>query len=611
MGRISIIAMLLAVIFVVSVLYIQPTKELAENDDTIIEEVLNKEKITEVNIEINEADWQWLLDNATKEEYRSGNITINGETFYNVGIRPKGNSSLSMVASDDTTDRFSLKIDFGEYVQGQTYHGISKLALNNMISDTTYMKEYISYDVLSFLDVPTPEYSYANISINGKEWGLYLAVEVIEERFVEKQFGSLEGNLYKPDSISKEDAKRNQNGMPQGKKPPIGEAQNGLPNEHRVGNMNGNEEKLEQRENPKGKMNQSRGAEGGGNLKYIDDKESSYSTIMESKVFETTTDEDFQKVIDMVKNLNEGKDIEKYINVENVLAYFAVNTFLVNLDSYSGGMYHNYYLYEKDGVFQIIPWDYNMSFAGFRMNNSSEAINFPIDNPVTGDLSDAPLIGKLLEVDEYKEIYHDYLRKLATEYFNDGKFKETINNLDNLIGDYVKKDATAFYSYEEYKKSLTQLNIFGEDRTKSVVAQLEGTQPSTTYGSITTTLKLTELGGTNQGNKGKDMNPKNIEAMPSRENMKAVMDIIQNTNIEDLTKNQKEQLKELGVDENMLSQFKNIGPGMGKPPMGNMEVSQENRSDFLVLGMNNIIQLGVSTIFLFGGLIFVKKYKRK
>lgn len=49
----------------------------------------------------------------------------------NVGIRPKGNSSLSMVASDDKTDRFSLKIDFGEYVDGQTYHGIRKLALNN------------------------------------------------------------------------------------------------------------------------------------------------------------------------------------------------------------------------------------------------------------------------------------------------------------------------------------------------------------------------------------------------------------------------------------------------------------------------------------------------
>lgn len=48
------------------------------------------------------------------------------------------------------------------------------------------MKEAISYDIYNFLGIPTPEYSYSNIKINGEQWGLYLALEVIEERFVEK-----------------------------------------------------------------------------------------------------------------------------------------------------------------------------------------------------------------------------------------------------------------------------------------------------------------------------------------------------------------------------------------------------------------------------------------
>jgi len=48
-----------------------------------------------------------------------------------------------------------------------------------------------------------------------------------------------------------------------------------------------------------------------------------------------------------------------------MLRYFAVNTALVNLDSYQGNMKHNYYLYGEDGVFSIIPWDYNMAFGGF------------------------------------------------------------------------------------------------------------------------------------------------------------------------------------------------------------------------------------------------------
>ena len=42
----------------------------------------------------------------------------------------------------------------------------------------------------------------------------------------------------------------------------------------------------------------------------------------------------------------------------------AVHEFVVNLDSLSGNMAHNYYLYENDGQLNIIPWDYNLSFGG-------------------------------------------------------------------------------------------------------------------------------------------------------------------------------------------------------------------------------------------------------
>ncbi|WP_332843350.1 CotH kinase family protein [Paraclostridium sp. AKS73] len=150
------------------------------------EDVLDKNSITSIDIKIKESDWEWLLENATKEEYKSADVTINGEAFNNVGIRPKGNSSLTSVANDSTTDRYSIKIDFGQYVDGQTYHGIRKLALNNNISDATYMKEAISYDIYNLLGIATPEYSYTDIKINGSDWGLYLGVEVIDERFIEK-----------------------------------------------------------------------------------------------------------------------------------------------------------------------------------------------------------------------------------------------------------------------------------------------------------------------------------------------------------------------------------------------------------------------------------------
>ncbi|KRE97739.1 hypothetical protein ASG89_29480 [Paenibacillus sp. Soil766] len=81
---------------------------------------VDKSKIMTSGITVDETKWQAMLDNAAEEEYISADITINGTTISNVGIRPKGNSSLSSIVRDETTDRYSFKIKFDEYVEGQT-----------------------------------------------------------------------------------------------------------------------------------------------------------------------------------------------------------------------------------------------------------------------------------------------------------------------------------------------------------------------------------------------------------------------------------------------------------------------------------------------------------
>ena len=48
-------------------------------------------QILDVNILIDEDDWNNLLENAISEEYYTCDVQINDETFYQVGIRPKGN----------------------------------------------------------------------------------------------------------------------------------------------------------------------------------------------------------------------------------------------------------------------------------------------------------------------------------------------------------------------------------------------------------------------------------------------------------------------------------------------------------------------------------------
>ncbi|WP_302537929.1 CotH kinase family protein [Clostridium saudiense] len=527
--------------------------------------IFNDDSVIEINIEMDEDSWQEMLDNAASEEYTAANITVNGTTYNNVAIRPKGNSSLSQLVTDDSTERYSFKIKLDKYVDGQTLDGLSKLVLNNNMSDTTSMKEYLSYKLLDSLGIPTPACSYAHITVNGEEWGLYLAVEPIEEEFIERNYGSIDGNLYKPesDNVAMGDKDNNENKImdnnnfspsenttsENNNKTTIDNSidmqnqsnmNNGdssrqmqMPPDMNTGNStgemqappdmnNGNASREIQtppdmnKQSTNDSTNQPQIPNGigggigrnsnGANLVWNGDDISNYSAIFDNAIFKTTDSDDYTKILDMIEHLDSLDDIESYLDVDEVLKYFAANTFLVNLDSYVSNMNHNYYLYENDGIVSILPWDYNLSFAGFQAGSASNAINFPIDSPVSDSLEESPLIGKLLEVDEYKDIYHHYLNEIVENFVNNGTLETLITKTDSLISSYIQNDATAFYTYDEYKASLSNLINFGYDRATSIAAQLDGSQPSTNTGTIETTVDLSAMGQQGGGNEKGEMN---------------------------------------------------------------------------------------------------------
>ena len=522
--------------------------------------IFNDDSVIEINIEMDEDSWQEMLDNAAAEEYTAANITVNGTTYNNVAIRPKGNSSLSQLVTDDSTERYSFKIKFDKYVDGQTLDGLSKLVLNNNMSDTTSMKEYLSYKLLDSLGVPTPACSYAHITVNGEEWGLYLAIEPIEEEFIERNYGSIDGNLYKPesDSVAMGDKDTNENKIMNNNNFIPSENNNNTTTDNSIdvqnqSNMNNsdstgemqappdmnnsdstgemqtppdmnNSDSIGEIQTPPDMNNESTndstnqpqlpndigggigGNSNGANLVWNGDDISNYSAIFDSAIFKTTDSDDYTKIVDMIEHLDSLDDIESYLDVDEVLRYFAANTFLVNLDSYVSNMNHNYYLYEDDGIVSILPWDYNLSFAGFQAGSASNAINFPIDAPVSDSLEESPLIGKLLEVDEYKELYHNYLNEIVENFVNNGTLEALVTKTDSLISSYIQSDATAFYTYDEYKASLSNLINFGYDRATSILAQLDGSQPSTSTGTIETTVDLSSMGQQGGGNEKGGMN---------------------------------------------------------------------------------------------------------
>lgn len=532
---------------------------------------IDKDSVMTVEITADSDQWQTMLDNATQKEYISADITINGTTIQNVGIKPKGNSSLKGVAENDDSNRYSFKIKFDEYVDGQTWMGLDQLVLNNNYSDATSMKEYLSYDIMDFIGVDAPLFSYADIRVNEESWGFYLAIEVMDSSYLERTKDG-EGELYKPDSAEMDKINMaNPQGEPPSSTPGAeSDASSAVSSANQTAGASSDasqKEKENDRQVPPNFDGNQRPAGGGMRsddataLIYTDDEESSYSSIFENA--ETKTDEsDHKRVIEAIKNLNSGTDLEKYVDVDAVLRYLAAHTAVVNLDSYSGNMGHNYYLYENNGQISMLPWDYNMAFGGFQSQDASSVVNFPIDTPVSGaSMEDRPMISKLLEVPEYLEKYHEYLQQIVDGYFSNGKFEEKVNEINTLISSYVKEDPSAFYSFEEYESAIGEFKKLGTLRGESMEGQLNGTIPSTTEGQKAnsnqlidaSSLNLATLGSSNlKGGGGPgafgEMDP---------EAMKKAMEILQSATNGTLTEEQKNQLKELGLTEEQIESILN------------------------------------------------------
>ena len=428
--------------------------------------LFNTDQIMDIDILMDEDDWNNMLKNAISEEYYSCNVVVNGKTFYSVGIRPKGNTSLSSIVNDPDTDRYSFKLEFDHYIEGQTCYGLDKLILNNNYADATNMKEAIVYDMYQYLGV------------DGKDGdGWQMGEKPDGEDFSQKgempdgedfpQMGEMpdgedfprKGEMPDGEDFPQKGEMPDRDNIPQ-----MGEAPNGEAADIKMGIMGGN---------------------GGADLNYSDDDLDSYSTIWDGEITDTGK-KDHKRVVEALKNISEGTDLETYMDVDNILKYMAVHTFVVNDDSLSGTMAHNYYLYEYNGRLNILPWDYNLAFGGMSMggkmggqsSGATSVINDAIDTPFSiTDFFDA-----LLENEEYLEQYHGYLNELVEKYVNGGELEKTYERIRSQIDDLVGDDPTAFYSYEEYEKAANMLMEVVQLRAKSVSSQLAGTIPSTDEG---------------------------------------------------------------------------------------------------------------------------------
>lgn len=464
--------------------------------------LFSTDRVHTIDIVMN--DWNGFIETCENEEYTMCSVVIDGENYSNVGIRAKGNTSLSNV-SQMNSNRYSFKLEFDQYDKTKSYYGLDKISLNNIIQDNTYMKDYLVYRMMGDFGVAAPLCSYVYITVNGEDFGLYLAVEGIEDGFLQRNYGNDYGELYKPDSMSIGGGRGN------GKDFKFDEFENGEDNAavNRDNQMqtppegfggrgerpSGNFRPFENGEIPdspqlpenfEGKDFADRGTKGGFGgegsddvkLKYIDDNFESYKNIFDNAKTDLT-DDDKARLIESLKTLSSGENVESVVDIEQVIKYFVVHNFAVNGDSYTGNMIHNYYLYEKDGVMAMLPWDYNLAFGTFQSSDATSAVNSDIDSPVSGgDISDRPMIAWIFENEEYTNLYHEYFSQFISEFFDSGKIEKEIDTVTEMISPYVEKDPTKFCDYDSFVLGASTLKKFCMLRAESISGQLYRTVSS-------------------------------------------------------------------------------------------------------------------------------------
>ncbi len=477
------------------------SKDLSVNDIKYPKTFFDDSRVHTIDIQVNDRKWANMIENAEYEQYIPCTMIIDGVRINEVGIRPKGDTSLKQVI-DMNSQNFSFKVAFDHYKK-QTFDGLDKMTLNSCSQDTTYMKDFLAQHMMNYMGIAAPLSSYVNIKLNGKDFGFYLAMEAVEKSFCVRNYGGIDGKLYKPDALELPkydyikimgyETKEGQSAVEYLANVMSGNEYRGINSSTRV-DMLGDMAKILIDSNA---INTDVTG-----LAYIDNNPKSYKAILNTGVF--SVDEiDKIRLINSIKKLNSGEDLDNILDIDSIIKYFVVHNFVDNYDGYTSIFSHNYYLHERNGRLTMIPWDYNLAFGSFAvdpgnsasnlfgnyikttnarygMSSAKSMINYPINTPVfKADLEKRPMINQILKNKEYSDMYHQYFEKFITDYFNSGYFEKFYRTTVDMISPYVKNDKKGFFTYNQFIGGVEELNKFCQLRAKSIQGQLNDTVPST------------------------------------------------------------------------------------------------------------------------------------
>lgn len=374
------------------------------------EKVFSSGEVKRIDLTIDSSEWDAMwsdLDDNFGANNHSPNVEFSpmwakcsirfeGIDWYNVGVRFKGNSSLTR-AYTEGNKKLSMKLDFDEFedlypeLNNQRFYGFKNLNLNSNFNDSSFIREMVASHIFSEFGLAVaqsvPCELYIDYGEGSQYYGLYTIVEEVDDTAIKNYFSDDSGNIYKPEERAGSFAE---------------------------GRFDENELRIK---NNKKKADYS-------------DAKALYATLNSP---DRTSDQQGWMA-----------QLETVFDVDTFLKWLAVNSTIQNWDSY-GSMAHNYYLYNNNGVLTWIPWDHNEAFqAGNR-----GSYNSPSQLGSIGD--EWPLIKYIITVDEYRARFNGYIKEFVEEIFTPTKMSTLYDNYYTLLKESVYRELSGRSHIRYYK----------------------------------------------------------------------------------------------------------------------------------------------------------------
>jgi len=141
-----------------------------------------------VRIVMSSRDWQTLKARAAENTYYPADLTWNGVTVRNIGIRSRGGSTRNGIKP-------GLRVDVNRYLTDQVFLGLKAFSLDNMFSDSTLVREPATMKMFERMQLPAVREAHARLFVNNTYVGAYVIVEAIDRTFIERHFGAEEAHV--------------------------------------------------------------------------------------------------------------------------------------------------------------------------------------------------------------------------------------------------------------------------------------------------------------------------------------------------------------------------------------------------------------------------------